>query len=221
LNNARVSFLFNASLKEGMLKQTSFTHHEGWPTGTSAARLEGWPAGGSNTNTISSRGCVHARYTYHPLLRRYHLSTKGTAMADKQPACVAITFVPETGTCFLIKASSGSTTADMKLGFAGHVSFYKVAASTPTPSVDTTAMQEGDAAAIGAGTETISIGTDRLFDAKPSMVVSYSTENHANSKLQVKLLLGSTLVGVGIKALSAPAGVIDMELKMKQDLVIG
>jgi hypothetical protein len=60
-----------------------------------------------------------ASYSDKFISRTGYTLEKCTVMADKQPACVAITFVPETGTCFLIKASPGSDTAAMKPNFEG------------------------------------------------------------------------------------------------------
>jgi hypothetical protein len=50
---------------------------------------------------------------------------------------------------------------------------------------------------------------------------AYSTEDPTNRKIQVKVLLGGQLVGTKSRALSAPTGVIDLPLKMTQDLIVG
>lgn len=127
-----------------------------------------------------------------------------------QPKCLSLTFIADTGFCYL------STSVDLKSGFDGHVSFVRGAAVP-----DTTAPPPLS----GVGTiqlaSFIEIHETKLFDAKPVVVVNFACPNPSGNKIQIKILLGTTLVAVKVKGMTAAEGIMEIPVAVKKAFVPG
>lgn len=122
-----------------------------------------------------------------------------------QPKCLSITFDTVSKNCYL------SSSVSLKAGFDGHISFIRggsVAPATPSAPIPLADFVE--------------IHETNLFDAKPTIAVKFSIAGpFSENKIQIKLILGTTLIATKIKTMTAAEGIMIVPVSIKEDVVAG
>ena len=122
-----------------------------------------------------------------------------------QPKCLSITFDTVSKNCYL------SSSVSLKAGFDGHISFIRggsVAPATPSAPIPLADFVE--------------IHETNLFDAKPTIAVKFSIAGpFSENKIQIKLILGTTLIATKIKTMTAAEGIMIVPVSITEDVVAG